>query len=58
MVAFALRCRERSKARRIVVKLNEGFSGEGNALMKIDGAAMTKVSEKQPSFVLPRFMPR
>ena len=27
---------ERSKPRRVVVKLNEGFSGEGNALMTLD----------------------
>jgi hypothetical protein len=36
---------ERCKAERIVVKLNEGFSGEGNALMKMDSARMSAAAD-------------
>ena len=49
---------ERSKASRIVVKLNEGFSGEGNALMVLDEGAMTAApSTKARAAIVEKLFP-
>lgn len=50
---------ERSKPKRVVVKLNEGFSGEGNALMLLDEAAMTKAGNtKRRAALIEKLFPQ
>ena len=41
------------------MKLNEGFSGEGNALMRLDEAAMTKAgSTKRRAALIQQLFPK